>query len=421
MVPEKFIERLEDVVGSNDIIYGSRVIEVYSTDAGPYSGKAIAVVRPESAEEVSEILRLANHHSVPVVPRGAGSGTSGGAVPKNAVVIDMKKMDRIEVYQDDMIIFSEAGAILHDIKKSLDRFNLFIPPEPGSLRIATVGGFVANNGSGKRGFKYGSIRNFVAGINAVLPDGKIIRIPYRTHRSPGINHQVFVGSEGTLGVITGVYLRAIPVPEERKTYLIPLKDSGELEKTLRKILRTLPDAAEYIDSKSSSALGLGEEEFIAVEIFGDDRYAERVMDSFGGVHLEGDEERRFWERRETLGAEIAKKGARVYAGEDFAVPFSRLSDFIEKIKEVERRSKSEIFIYGHLDTCNLHPAIVSESFDGAIKAADMLADVALKMGATVGEHGVALRWEFLRGLEVHRRLKYCLDQKNILNPGKFGL
>ncbi len=421
MVPEKFIDRLEDVVGSDDLIYNSRVTEVYSTDASPYSGRAVAVVRPENPEEVSEILKLANHHSVPVVPRGAGSGTSGGAVPRNAVVIDMKKMDGIEVYQDDMIVFSEAGAILHDIKRSLCKFDLFIPPEPGSLRIATAGGFVANNGSGKRGLKYGSVRNFVAGINAVLPDGKIVRITYRTHRSPGINHQVFVGSEGALGVITGIYLRAIPIPEEKKTYLIPLKNTTEIEKSLKRILKVLPDAVEYIDSKSSSALGYGEEEFIAVEVFGDDRYAERVIDSLGGISIESQEEKRFWERRETLGAEIAKKGSRVYAGEDFAVPFSRLSDFIEKIKDVERETGSEIFVYGHLDTCNLHPAIVSESFEDSMRAAGRLADTALKMGATVGEHGVALRWEFLKGLDVYRRLKYCLDQKNILNPGKFGL
>jgi len=421
VVPEKFIDRLEDVVGSNDLIHSSRVTEVYSTDASPFSGKAVAVVRPESDDEVSEILKLANSHSIPVVPRGAGSGTSGGAVPKNAVVLDMKKMDEIKVFDEDMIVFSEAGAILNDIKKSLSEYGLFIPPEPGSLKIATAGGFVANNGSGKRGLKYGSIRNFIAGINAVLPDGKIIKIPYRTHRSPGIAHQIFVGSEGTLGVITGIYFRAIPIPESKKTYLIPLKSAEEMKDMLMNVLRTLPDAVEYMDSKSSLALGLDERDHIAVEIFGEDRNAEKVISALGGVALEGRGEAQFWERRETLGAEIAKRGTRVYAADDFAVPFSKIADFIKMVRDVERIGKSEIFIYGHLDTCNFHPAIVSESFDEAMKAAVLIAKKAIKMDTTVGEHGLALRWEFARGLELYRRMKYCLDQRNILNPGKFGV
>ncbi len=421
MVPEKFVEKLENVVGSNDILFNSRVIEVYSTDASPYFGRAVAVVRPENYEEVSEIIKIANKYSVPVVPRGAGSGTSGGAVPKDAVVIDMKKMSKINVFEDDMVVFSEAGAILYEIKKELERYGLFIPPEPGSLKIATIGGFVANNGSGKRGLKYGSIRNFVVGINAVLPDGKIVRIPNKTHRSTGISHQIFIGSEGTLGVITGVYLRAIPLPESKKTYLISVKQTDSLRKILFEVLKAFPDAIEYIDLRSSVSLGFDECDHIVVEIFGDDRNAERILNSLGGITLEGREEELFWEKRETLGAEIAKKGTRVYAGEDFAVPFSKFDKFIEKIRKIESETGSEIFIYGHLDTCNLHPAIVSESFDDAMRTAEKISKTALEMGATIGEHGFAMRWEFLKGLEIYRRLKYCLDQRNILNPGKFGI
>jgi len=421
VVPEKFIRKVMDVVGTDDVIHSSRVTEVYSTDASPFYGRTAAVIRPENENEVSEILKLANEFSVSVVPRGGGSGTSGGAVPKDAVVIDMKKMDRIEVFPDDMIVFVEAGAILHDIKNALSRYGLFLPPEPGSLKIATAGGFVANNGSGKRGLKYGGIRNFVVGMNVVLPDGKAVRMPSRTHRSPGIAHQIFTGSEGTLGVITGIYFRVIPLPEEKRTYLIHLKKRDNLNRILREVLKTTPDAVEYMDSRTSSAIGFEPFDLLAVEILGKDRCAEKIMERLGGHVLEGRDEEDFWESRETLGAEIAKKGTRVYAGEDFAVPFSRLNEFIGQIYRIERETDSEIFIYGHLDTCNLHPAIVSKSFEDAMETARRISRMALDMGATIGEHGLALRWEFARGLEIFRRVKYCLDRRNILNPGKFGV
>ncbi len=412
---------LKEIFGEDDVLYGTRALEVYSTDASPFFGRAIGVVRPENEREISKLLRLCGKHGIPVVPRGSGSGTAGGAVPENAIVVDMKKMSRIEVNEDDMIVYAEAGAIIGDIKDELAKHDLFIPTEPGSVRIATIGGFVANNGSGKRGLKYGTIRNYVVGMNVVLPDGKIVRMPGETHRVPGLSSQLFIGSEGTLGVITGVYLRALPAPESSVTYLIRFDSLNEMLDGLRKILRCLPDAVEYIDERCASLIGLQESHYLAVEVFGGSRSVENLISSLHAEVLEGEDERRFWTRRETLGAEIAKKGTRVYAGEDFAVPFSRLAEFITEIRRIERDGKAEVFIYGHMDTANIHPAIVSDDPAESLRMADELYSLARKLEATVGEHGVAKRWTFLRGREVYRRLKYCLDPLNIMNPGKFGI
>jgi len=415
------VNALKEIFGEEDVLHSTRVLEVYSTDASPFYGKALAVVRPESEKEISKFLKLAEKHGIAVVPRGSGSGTAGGAVPENAVVVDMKKMDRIEVFPEDMIVFAQAGAIISDIKRELEKHDLFLPPEPGSVRIATIGGFVANNGSGKRGLKYGTIRNYVVGMNVVLPDGKVVRIPGKTHRVPGMSCQVFVGSEGTLGIITGVYLRVLPAPSSRKTYLIEFDDAGEMVSHLTGILRHLPDSVEYIDERCASLLDFSEAHYLAVEVFGENKALEDHLADLNCEMLEGDEERRFWERRETLGAEIARKGTRIYAGEDFAVPFSRIGEFISSVREVEREFDAEVYIYGHLDTSNLHPAIVSESPEESLRLAERLYKLAIKLGATVGEHGVAKRWEFLKGREIVRRLKYCLDPAGIMNPGKFGV
>ncbi len=421
MLPKTAIEELAKIVGENDIIHDSRILEVYSTDASPFYGKACAVVRPESEAEVSKILKLANSSNFPVVVRGSGSGTAGGAVPNNSVVVDMKKMDRIEVFPEDMIVYCEAGAILYNIKKELERHDLFIPPEPGSVKIATIGGFVANNGSGKRGLKYGGIRNYIVGMNVVLPDGKIVRMPAKTHRTPGMTHQLFVGSEGTLGIITGIYLRAIPLPEKKQTFLLSFKDSDEMFNEARKILKYLPDAVEYIDEEISSLMGLSKTHTIAVEVFGKNKDLERLLQSKSCEVLEDKEEKRFWEKRETVGVEIAKPGKRIYAGEDFAVPFSEVSKFIQEIKKAGMKYEAKLFIYGHLDSMNIHPAIISDDFKQALSLANELYRIAMKFNATIGEHGIAMRWGFSVNKEIYRRLKYCLDQKNVLNPGKFGI
>jgi len=420
VLPKTALEELTKIVGENDIIHDSRILEVYSTDASPFYGRAHAVVRPESETEVSEILKLANSSNFPVVVRGSGSGTAGGAVPNNSLVVDMKKMDRIEVFPEDMIVYCEAGAILYNIKKELGRHDLFIPPEPGSVKIATIGGFVANNGSGKRGLKYGGIRNYIVGMNVVLPDGKIVRMPAKTHRAPGMAHQLFVGSEGTLGIITGIYLRAIPLPEKKQTFLLSFKELDEMFEKAKRILKHLPDAVEYIDDKSSSMMGIGETHTIAVEVFGKNRELEKLLQSEKCEVLEDEEEKKFWEKREMLGAEIAKAGKRIYAGEDFAVPFSEIARFIQEIKKAEMRYNAKLFIYGHLDSMNIHPAIISDDFEQALSLANELYRIAMRFNATIGEHGVAMRWGFSVNKEIYRRLKYCLDQKNVLNPGKFG-
>ncbi len=420
MLSPAFVNSLIDIFGEDDVLYGTRALEVYSTDASPFYGKALAAVRPENEREISRLLKLASKNGVAVVPRGSGSGTAGGAVPENAVVVDMKKMNRVEVFEEDMVVYAEAGAIISDVRRELEKHDLFLPPEPGSVRIATIGGFVANNGSGKRGLKYGTIRNYVIGLNAVLPDGKVIRIREKTHRVPGFAPQIFVGSEGTLGVITGVYLRVLPAPESRKTYLLRFKSSEDMLSSLRSVLKRSPDAVEYIDERCSSLLGFDEAHYLAVEVFGESCDLSTALSGEWEV-LEDKEEKRFWERRETLGAEIARRGTRIYAGEDFAVPFSKLGEFISAIRKAEERFDVEVFIYGHMDTANIHPVIVSDSFEESINFAEELYRLAVKFGATVGEHGVAKRWMFLKGGEIYRRLKYCLDPSNIMNPGKFGV
>ncbi|MBE8538594.1 FAD-binding protein [Geoglobus acetivorans] len=413
-MPEtKLEEKLISIFGQDDVLFGTAALKAYSTDASPFTGNALAVVRPESQSEISDLLKLAARHSIPVTPRGSGTGTSGGAVPSNSIVVDMKKMDRIEIYEEDMVAYVQAGAIIHDLKKELEKHGLFLPPEPGSVRIATIGGFVANNGGGKRGLKYGSIRNFVTGVEAVLPDGETINTGSRTHRNPECAAGIFAGSEGRFGIITGIYLKTLPLPECRHTALVRVSELSELPVILKRILKLLPDAVEFIDRRCVELLDLGAEELIAVEFF----TSESEMDKLGIRYekLEGREERKFWEMRETLGVEIAKKGTRIYAAEDFAVPFSKLAGFISAVYSLEERYSAEVYIYGHLDTANIHPAIVSNDFSSSLMFAEELYSIAEKFEATIGEHGAGRRWD-VKENDLYRRLKRCLDTGNILNP-----
>ncbi len=410
---DKLIRELANIVEEDDILYGTHALAVFSADASPFIGKALAVVRPESLEEVVEIVKVANRYKVRLYPRGAGTGTKGGVVPFEGIVVDMKKMNRVEVFEDDMICKAESGAVISKIKeKCLDK-NLFLPPEPGSSEVATIGGFVAVGGSGKRALKYGTIANYVSGVEAVLPNGDVVSFSNRTHKYPPLPQSVFVGSEGAFGIIVSVTLRLLPAPETRRTLVAEFESFEDAFKKSREVIKLLPDCVEYSDEKVAEKLGYSGH-VVAVEDFFENEKLERALGSF--EELRGKDEERFWKVRGSVGSISSDGKKRFYLADDFAVPFSRAVEFEKAVREAERECGVDVYLYAHLDTCNFHPAVVTDSLESALKFEEALEKRAFSLGAVFGEHGVGLK--NLKTFEHLRRLKKCLDEQNIMNPGK---
>ncbi len=412
----QLLESLKDVVGEDDFLSESRALIVYSTDASPFFGNALAVLRVENAKEVSKILRIAYENEIAVVVRGAGTGISGGAIPRNAIIIDTKKMNHFKIYEDDMIVVAEAGVIIGDLISELKKRGLFLPPEPGSASIATIGGFVANGGSGKRALKYGTIKNYLIGVEAVLPDGKIVEIDYRTHKTPGFLHSIFAGSEGTLGVITKVILRVIPLPEERRTFILEVNGFEEAYKICKNVIKYLPESVEYMDRSLAEKMGFSSD-IIAIEDFHkNERLFNNLKDR--AIILYGEEEDRFWKKRGFIGVIANKDKKRYYIADDYIVPFSKAVIFEKKLRKIAKEKEIDLKIFSHLDTANFHPAVISDDIEKAIDFAESVNELALKFNGTIGEHGIGLRNIFIKEIGFYRRVKFCLDQKNIMNPGK---
>ena len=405
---DKLIDELVNIVGENDVLYGSSALSIYSVDASPFFGNALAVVRPETAEEVSEIIKVANEYKVKIYPRGAGTGTKGGVVPFGGIVIDMKKMNDVEVNEEDLICVAESGAVMGKIKKEAAKKGLFLPPEPGSAEVATIGGFVAVGGSGKRALKYGAVSNYLAGIEVVLPDGKIFSSFYYTHKSPPFPNNIFVGSEGTLGVITKVALRLLPLPENRRTLISEFESFKEAFEVAKKLIKFLPECVEYADEKVAERLGY-DGHIIAVEDFSENKKLEEVLGEFD--ELRGKEEENFWRVRSSIGSLSVGSRKRFYLADDYVVPFSKAVEFEKIVRDVEKEAGVEVFLYSHLDTCNFHPAVIAESLEQALNFEKILEGKI--SGIVYGEHGRGLKEKI-----NFRRLKECLDERNIMNPEK---
>lgn len=408
------------MVGEDDVLTG-RAIKVYGYDASPLVTSPLVVVRVENAQEVSAVLRLASEYGIPVTPRGAGTSTAGNSAGRG-IVVDMKKMNRFHM-ESEFILEAEAGAIMGNIKQYLEQKGLFLPPEPGSVEICTIGGFVANAGSGKRGLKYGTIRDYVQGVEVVLPDGSINFAGTRYLKDCGYGlHSLFVGSEGTLGIITRVWLKVLPLPAFRQTFICEVKELEDCVKATLEILKCMPDSVEFMDFKSASMLGYSSN-LLAVEFAShlpsDFSQAREILEKFGATHaLEGKEEREFWRRRGLLGAELGK-GRRVYAGDDIIAPISELPSVIQIVKRIAEKYGFESFFFGHLDTGNIHPIIVGDEARGINFSRELYREIKAR-GWDIGEHGYGeVRKELLSDREgMIEKIKGSLDPQNVMNPGR---
>ncbi len=454
----EILKRIEAVVGKLGYTTSPVELRAYAGDASMHLAEPEVVVRPTSAREVSEILKLANRYKIPVTPRSAGTSVCGQPVPiHGGIVLDMQAMNKIkEVHVEDFYVVVEPGVVYQKLNDYLKKYKFFFPPAPGSGDAATIGGMVINNASGVNAVKYGATRDYLMGCEVVLPTGEIIHTGTRTLKnSSGYQlDRLMVASEGTLGVITEINLRVVPLPKKTAMAMAVFDDLEKAGQCVSDIIAKplIPASLELMDSiciravNKATKLGLPEAE--AILLIAVDGHPAAVKDEIevvaevcqkaGAVQLEyTDDPARIGDIQKGRKAMIPslsrfeENKVTVMFADDMAVPPSQVPKAVKAFHDIMAKYPG-IYIptYGHAGDGNLHTKFIMNPTDPDIwekaeKANAEVFDAVLALGGTVsGEHGVAItkapyfKKERADSLAAMRKVKRALDPNNILNPGK---
>ena len=455
MLDKRIITSLEAIVGPDNIATDRQDLLCYGYDATQFEFLPDAVVHPANPAEVSAILKLANAERFPVFPRGAGSGFTGGALPKGGgIVLVTTRMNRIlRIDTENLIAEVEPGVVTEQLQQEVEKLGLFYPPDPASLKFSTLGGNVAENAGGPRCVKYGVTRDFVMGLEVVLPTGEIIRTGGETYKGVvGYDlTRLLCGSEGTLGVITKIIFKLLPLPEAKKTMLTIFDSIDGAAKAVSTIIgnKIIPTTLEFMDHATLQCvdrrfnLGLPESAraVLLIEVDGDreliERQAARIQELVHPLGLvqckvakDNAESEQLWKVRRLVSPSLRDVNPTKY-NEDIVVPRSRVPDVIRRIEKIQQQYEIPIVNFGHAGDGNIH---VNVMIDPAVagmeeKAHEAIRDVfqaALDLGGTMsGEHGVGLAKQPYIHLELKpeqvaamQAIKKALDPNNILNPGK---
>ncbi len=456
MIASSALRKIQDIVGKKNFLDSQEDRIAYSYDATPLlKSLPDAVVRPSSAQQIASIVKLANEEEFGVIPRGSGSGLSGGSVPvENSVVLLTNHWNRIlEIDQENHTAWVEPGVITAKLHDEVEKIGLFYPPDPGSMTICTLGGNVAENAGGLRGLKYGVTKNYVMGLEAVLPSGEVIQVGGKSVKDvAGYSlKDLFIGSEGTLGIFTKILLKLIPKPQTFKTMLAFYDTIQDAAQTVSAIVaaRITPATLEFLDNTTIRCveeyvhIGLPTDAGALLLIEVDGRRAEVEEDAqtilrfckdhrAKKVHVAAtaDEAVRLKTARRVAFAALARVKPTTIL-EDTTVPRSELASMVGKIQEIARRHDVLIGNFGHAGDGNLHPTCLTDEREHdliarAEKALEEIFLSAVELGGSItGEHGVGLAkkriLEQVTGgpaLEMMRSLKKVMDPNEILNPGK---
>jgi len=428
---------------------------LYAYDATSTKAVPDVVVLARSAQDVSAVMKYATEHGVPVVPRGAGSGLSGGAVPaKGGIALSLAPMNRIkEIDLANMVAVVEPGVIVGDLQKAADEAGVYYPPDPGSQAYCTIGGSIAENAGGMHCLKYGVTKDYVMGLEVVLPNGDIVHLGGKQIKNvTGYNLvQLFVGSEGTLGVITEAILKLIPKPRAKKTMLAIFDQLDTAAEAVTGILHAgvIPAALEIMDNRSIVAvedhlhLGLPRdaEAILLIEADGmpeaveaEAATIERVCRDVGVREFKtarnAQESNDLWKARRAISPAISRLRP-TKMGEDISVPRSAIPEMVRRVQKIGDEFNLPIVIFGHAGDGNLHPNILTDRRDAVEmerveKAIAAIFDAAVELGGTLsGEHGIGLSKQPFLGkaltpetINLMKTLKQALDPRGVLNPGK---
>jgi glycolate oxidase len=427
---------------------------LYASDGTCYRHPPEAVIRATGPQQIARVMAACSAHRVPVVPRGAGSGLTGGALPvAGGVVLDMAGMNRIiEIRPDDQVAVVEPGVVTGELQTAVEAKGLFYPPDPASTAFCTIGGNVAENAGGLRAVKYGVTRDYVLGIKAVLPDGRLFKTGGANLKSVvGYDlTRLLVGSEGTLAVIYEITLRLLPLPEDRATINAFYRSLEQAAQGVQALLASgiRPVACEFMDAYSLKAVDSyakmdlpQAEAMILVDLDGPPEVVERqsgevaeILRQAGGepVHQARDhaEVENLWRARRAMGPAVYQHGPGKL-NEDIAVPLGKLAEMVKRAHKIGEDRGLTIVVFGHAGDGNLHVNVMHDPNDPkqmeeALKAVTDIFAHCLSLGGTLsGEHGVGTTKLGFVGaetdpvaLELMRGIKKVFDPAGILNPHK---
>ena len=455
MLSKAVKDELKAIVGEGRYFDNPEDLLMYSYDAFMVKGMPAAVVLPVSTDEVSRVMKVASREKIPVTPRGAGTNLTGGSVPtRGGITLSFTKMNRIlDIDKENRHAIVQPGVINMEFQKELAKRGLYYPPDPGSMAVTTMGGNVAENAGGPRAVKYGVTKDYLLGLEVVLPSGEVLRTGGKTLKNvTGYNlTQLFCGSEGTLGLITEMTLKLIPLPETKRTLQAAYQSMGDAGKTVSKVFEIgiLPVALEILDKtfiniiEDYAQLGLPREAeaLLLIEVDGPESavvpQSERLtkLCQEMGAHevkvaktvAENDE---IWRaRRSAYGAEARLRPTAI--AEDCTVPVGNLVAMFQEVAKIAEKYKLLIPVVAHAGDGNLHPQILTdirdkEEMERVMKAIDEISIKAVELGGTLtGEHGIGIaKREILpvelgeAAMEVTRNIKKAFDPLNIMNPDK---
>jgi glycolate oxidase len=453
------VEALRQIVGAENVLTTLQDLEPYSHDETVgLKGAPEVVVRVASAQEVAEIFGLAQRERIPVTPRGAGYGLSGGAVPtQGGIVLSTERMKRIvEIDQENLMVTVEPGVITGDLHRAVEAVGLFYPPDPASLDSCSIGGNIAEGAGGPRAVKYGTTEDFVCGLEAVLPSGEILTLGGKLVKNvTGYNLiQLLVGSEGTLAIVTKIILRLLPLPKERIDLLVPYDDFQAAADTVSDIIahRIVPTTMEFMEQDSVRAV----EELLGRELPYRDAAAQLLIQLDGNQRdaLSADFETvgdlcmqhgardvlvaqdtrtrdRLWEARRLI-IEALNHASPINHMEDVVVPRAQIPALLKGIKEIAAQHNVRVISFGHAGDGNVHVNVLKDGMPGSDwealvpEISTEIYRLTLRLGGMLtGEHGIgATRPPYLRlalddaQIRLMRGIKSVFDPYQILNPGK---
>lgn len=453
---ESVIRELRDIVGSGYVMNSEMERYAYSYDSTPlYRSMPDVVIQPADVHEIAAVLRVAQAHRIPVVSRGSGTNLSGGTVPvEGGIVLHVNRMNQLkEIDSDNLTTTFEPGLVTSQLHQQVEAVGLFYPPDPGSMRVSTLGGNVAECAGGMRGLKYGVTKDYIMGIEAVLPDGSIVSFGGKNAKDvAGYDiTRLLVGSEGTLAVISQITAKLLPLPEARQTIVAYYRNIVDAAKAVSSMIaaRIIPASLEFLDQKTMRVveaytpigLPLDMEAMLLIQQDGSElqveQDVERIVDICklsGAVQIDfvknaQEGENLMVARRNALSALARVRPTTIL--EDATVPRSKLAEMVEQINVIAKRYHVDICTFGHAGDGNLHPTCLTdernlEEIERVEQAFEEIFHAAIKLGGTVtGEHGVGIaKAKYLdlkigpAGMDLMKRVKQAFDPYGIMNPGK---
>jgi glycolate oxidase len=448
--------QLRQIVGDKWFLDTPDELYVYSYDATPlYQAMPDAVVMPGSVEEVAAVLKIANQHRIPIVSRGSGTNLCGGTVPiEGGIVLVTNRLNELhEIDEENLTATFGPGLITAELHQAVEARGLFYPPDPGSMRISTLGGNVAECAGGMRGLKYGVTKDYIIGLQAVLPSGEVLRFGGKNAKDvAGYDiTKLLVGSEGTLAVVTEITAKLLPLPKAKQTMVAYFQDLTDAARTVQRVIaeRIIPATMEFLDQETMKVvedyarigLPLDMKAMLLIEQDGDPTQVEQDMIRIAEIA-------RAEKAVEVRTAQTAEEGAKLMAArrsalsalsrvrpttilEDATVPRASLAAMVERIGEIAKKYSVSICTFGHAGDGNLHPTCMTDERDTeeihrVEQAFAEIFEAAIKLGGTItGEHGVGIaKAGYLElkvgaaGIELMKRVKEAFDPNGIMNPGK---